>query len=86
MSSSAEGVLTNRYAIDPIVGVGVVTRIRGQLGGASTAATGARLIAIDQRLGAMRVAVEKTDLATGKTEYRLDPPKRRIRSPASGTP
>ena len=39
----AEDVLTGHYAIDPIVGVGIVTRIRGELAGETSPTVTARL-------------------------------------------
>ncbi len=50
----AEGVLTNRFALDPIVRVGVLGRIRHRLDGALTGAQARRRDELDERVGQIR--------------------------------
>ncbi len=71
----ADGVVAGRYTLDPIVGVGVVSRIRGQLAGDLPAALARRRAVLDERLGAIRtdaraavgLAEDKDDLVRTAT-------------------
>ncbi len=54
----ADAVLGGHYAVEPVVGVGIATRIRGEL--ASTPATASRIAALDRQLAAIREAA-RTD-------------------------
>lgn len=50
----ADGVLGNRYPLDPIARVGVLARIRQRLEGPLTPAQAARRTALDERVGQIR--------------------------------
>jgi signal transduction histidine kinase len=50
----AEGILAGRYALDPILRLGAVTRIRQRLGAALPPELGPRRAALDERLAAVR--------------------------------
>lgn len=50
----AEGVLADRYALDPIVRLGVIARIRGRLAGTLTEAQARRRAELDERVVQIR--------------------------------
>ena len=50
----AEAVLAGRYAVEPVVGVGIATRIRGELAADKTPAITHRIAVLDAQLAAIR--------------------------------
>jgi signal transduction histidine kinase len=65
----AEAIVAGRYAVDPVVGLGVVTRLRARLAGELPAALTARLAALDESVADLRIQARAAQgLADDKDE------------------